>query len=330
MLKSLSEQVIRPRKATVHQPVEHCLILRYRRVALLAHDPLGLAVQPCNFERQMEYLARTFNVISLGDLKRHLENATPFKDSTVAVTFDGGYSDVLYTAKAVLEKFGIPATVFMPSACLMERTPFWWDVLEDLLVADDGTQTRDRLVMEIDNRWCDWPLARPGDRFQAFEDLYAILSDKTPQEQKKLVREVAQGVGHPAGDLDHHTMLGIQEVKSLEEGGLIAVGGHTHNCVKLSALPERDQASEVRRNKQILEEILGHEIEHFAYPFGDQDYPASGTTKILKDLGFTLSCRAACDTVNVMGASTSHDLPRVTVGDWNPFAFHRRLHAFFR
>jgi peptidoglycan/xylan/chitin deacetylase (PgdA/CDA1 family) len=290
----------------------------------------------------MEYLASSFNVVSLSDLKQHLETATPFKGNTVAVTFDGGYSDVLYTAKGVLERFGIPATVFMPSASLMERTPFWWDVLEDLLIAGDGVCPRDRLVMEIDHRLHSWPLGNMHDRFKAFEDLYALLSDRTPAEQRELIAEIAGSMSSSGGERDRHATLGIQEVRRLEEGGLVTVGGHTHHCVKLSRLSEADQAREIRRNKQVLEEILGHEIEYFAYPFGDQDGPTTAATEMLKGMGFTLSCHVACDTVSVTGAkgcptqgftwgtpTSPYELPRLTIGDWNPFTFYRRLRAFF-
>ncbi len=35
-------------------------VVQYSRVALLAHDPLQLAVQPYNFEAQIEYLAENY------------------------------------------------------------------------------------------------------------------------------------------------------------------------------------------------------------------------------------------------------------------------------
>ncbi len=327
MPDSLTGQWTATRIVTGRRVVANCLILRYRRVALLAHDPLRLAVQPCSFERQMEYLATSFNIISLNDVKQHLETATPFRGNTVAVTFDGGYSDVLYTAKDVLERFAIPATVFLPSASLLERTPFWWDVLEDILIAGDGTRPQNRLVMGIDRQVHSWPLGSPHDRFKAFEDLYAILSDRTPEEQREMIAEIAGRMGNSGGELDSHATLGIQEVRRLEEGGLVTIGGHTHNCVKLSSLSGADQAREIRHNKQILEEVLGHEIQCFAYPFGDQDGPTTATTEMLKGLGFMLSCHVACDTVT--RATSPYELPRLPIGDWNPFTFHRRLRAFF-
>jgi peptidoglycan/xylan/chitin deacetylase (PgdA/CDA1 family) len=87
------------RAGTEYNETSTCLILQYHRVASLCFDPLQLAVEPYHFEQQMEYLAQNFNVVSMDEMKCHLETSQPFRQRTVAVTFDGGYSDVLYTVK---------------------------------------------------------------------------------------------------------------------------------------------------------------------------------------------------------------------------------------
>jgi peptidoglycan/xylan/chitin deacetylase (PgdA/CDA1 family) len=325
MPNSLPERLTRTRSPAGHCAVKNCVILQYRRVALLSHDPLRLAVQPHNFERQMEYLAANFDVISMGELRQHLETATPWSDKTVAVTFDGGYSDVLYTAKEVLERFEIPATVFVPSVNLIDRTRFWWDVLEDLLIAGDP---HGQLAIETEEESYCWPLASQQDRFRAFDDLYGILSDKTPLDQTEIIAEVVRSLDGLGEELDSHATLSRQELKTLEDGGLITVGGHAHHGAKLSLLSEPEQRDEIEHNKRILEEILGHRIECFAYPFGDEGSYTPATQRILRDFGFRLSCGVSSDTVSAAAANRLYELPRLKIGDWNPFPFHRYLEAF--
>lgn len=325
MPNSLSERLTNTRNPRGGSAITDCLILQYRRVALLAHDPLGLAVQPCHFERQMEYLAANFHVISMTELQQHLETATPFRDNTVAVTFDGGYSDTLYTAKEVLERFEIPATVFVPSVHLLERTRFWWDVLEDILIAGNP---QDGLTLEVDDEPLYRPLMTQYDRFRAFDDLYVLLSERAPSEQRMIIAQITHSLDGPGEEPDNHATLSGEELKRLEEGGLITIGGHTHNCTKLSSLSEPEQVKEIGRNKQILEEVLGHRIEYFAYPFGDENSYTTATVRLLKGFGFTLSCRVSAGTVDVAEAASRYELPRITVRDWNPFTFYRRLTAF--
>lgn len=308
-----------------HCAIEECLILQYHRVALLVHDPRRLAVQPCNFERQMEYLAASFHVISLAQLQQHLATATPFRPGTVAVTFDGGYSDLLYTAKDVLERFEIPATVFVPSTSLIDRTPSWPDTLEDLLIA---SKPRGPLVVELNNERHRWSLADGHDRFRAFDELYALLSDQRPARQEEIVAEIRRSIGGPSGDCDGHATLSVPELRRLEEGERVTVGGHTDHGVKLSVLSEREQAREIGRNREILEEALGHKIEYASLPFGHEDGPSAATKRILRDLGFTLCCRGRSGTVSAAGTTDPYELPRLKVGDWNPFTFYRRLQSF--
>ncbi len=309
-----------------HTKVDTCLVLQYHRVALLCHDPLQLAVEPYNFERQIEYVARNLNVISIDEVKQHLETATPFREKTVVITFDGGYTDVLYTAKEVLEKCEVFATVFAVSANIIEGGQLWCNELENFLIAN---RYQGQLEVEIDHQLYNWPLMTQPDRFRTYDDLYSILSNKTPLEQRAIVGQITQSLGLQAEELDNHRTMSAQELRKLDTGGLITIGGHTHNYVKLSSLPKWGQAEEISKNKNILEEVLGHSIEYFSYPFGNDNSYTAETINILEDLGFSLACGSSYGTVSVAEGTNCYELPRVKVGNWHPFTFYRFLKGFF-
>lgn len=309
-----------------HIGVDTCLVLQYHRVASLCFDPLQLAVEPYHFEKQIEYLAQNFNVISIDEMKHHLETSEPFREGTVVVTFDGGYTDVLYTAKEVLERFEVFATVFASSANITEGGRFWWQELEDFLIAN---HFEGQLELEIDCQLYKWPLVTQLDRFRAYDDLYSILSDKTPSEQRIIVEQITRSLDLQAEELDNHRTMSSQELRKLAEGGLVTIGGHTHSYVKLSSLPKWQQIEEVLKNKNVLEEVLGHNIKYFSYPFGNDNSYTAETISILKDIGFSLACGNSYGTVSVTGQTSRYELPRVKVGNWNPFTFYRFLTRFF-
>lgn len=199
-----------------HIRVDTCLVLQYHRVASLCFDPLQLAVEPYHFEEQIEYLAQNFNVISIDEMKHHLEASRPFRERTVVVTFDGGYTDVLYTAKEVLERFEVFATVFASSANIIEGGQFWWQELEDFLIAN---RFEGQLELEIDCQPYKWPLVTQLDRFRAYDDLYSILSDKTPSEQRTVIDQITRSLELHAEELDNHRTVNAQELRGAYRGG---------------------------------------------------------------------------------------------------------------
>ena|SRR5579864_8454340 len=98
-------------------------VLAYHSVGECARsdDPNRLFVRSAAFAAQMEFLARYRRVIALKDINRMLPKGKP----AVAITFDDGYRDVLQHAVPILEDYGFPATVFVPTKYIGDRNR--WD-----------------------------------------------------------------------------------------------------------------------------------------------------------------------------------------------------------
>jgi peptidoglycan/xylan/chitin deacetylase (PgdA/CDA1 family) len=62
--------------------------------------------------------------------------------------------------------------------------------------------------------------------------------------------------------------LNWEQVRLLDNSGLITIGGHTVNHRNLAMLSEADQRFEIAAGKEELERQLGHGIRHLAYPYG--------------------------------------------------------------
>ena len=55
------------------------------------------------------------------------------------------------------------------------------------------------------------------------------------------------------------------------ESKIVSFGGHTENHTYLTNIPIENVRPEIRKNKEYLENVLGHEIEHFCLPGGKYD-----------------------------------------------------------
>ena len=297
-------------------------VVQYSRVALLAHDPLQLAVQPYNFEAQIEYLAENYHVISSEEMEYHLVHKRPFPERSIVLTFDGGYADLLYTVHEVLKRFELSATAFVPTASIIERKPHWYDELEDLLIAN---QSPGELEVVIDGELYFYPLRNQHERLIAYDWLSSLLSEASPPEQREILDQIVETLGYGDGECDSHNTLTAQEVRYLEEEGLFRVGATTHDHVSLNALTETEKAVQIRKNKEILEEITGHPITCFCPPRWSVASPADTDINLFRELGFDFVLSNCPGGVSVWTRSGRQQFPRIAVTDGHLFRFHKSL-----
>jgi O-antigen biosynthesis protein len=111
------------------------VILGYHRVARDPADPHDLAVSPEAFREQLAVIRGRFRPVTLPEILTRSTAAPPSTAGSrspgsrlrpLAVTFDDGYADVLHEALPLLERFRVPATVFVVSGSVGRRS-FPWD-----------------------------------------------------------------------------------------------------------------------------------------------------------------------------------------------------------
>lgn len=82
-----------------------------------------LSVIPETFERQVKYLAQKGWAVPLADVVAYAKGEKKLQSHAVAVTFDDGYRDLMTTVLPILERYRIPATVFVPSDMSVRTSP---------------------------------------------------------------------------------------------------------------------------------------------------------------------------------------------------------------
>ena len=143
-------------------------------------DPAQLFVPPDLFERQMAFLARRRVVVTLDDAIR----SDDARRNRVAITFDDGFRSVLTAAAPVLERFGFPATVFVPTGWLGRENG--WDPHghAPLMSAEDLREARVRGIDVQSHGHDHVDLARTGyddalfDLGQSSERLLELLGER--------------------------------------------------------------------------------------------------------------------------------------------------------
>lgn len=101
-------------------------ILLYHRIDTVGQDPLKLCVPSACFERHLQFLTKHYEVLTLEKLAAKVSTKT-LAGNEAAITFDDGYRDNLIHALPLLEKYNVPATIFIVTSQMGQRASFPWD-----------------------------------------------------------------------------------------------------------------------------------------------------------------------------------------------------------
>lgn len=72
--------------------------------------------------------------------------------------------------------------------------------------------------------------------------------------------------------------LTLDEVRELEEGG-VSIGSHSYSHRVLTSLTPSECLADLRRSRELLEDLLGHEVPFLAYPRGFHDEEVRGAAE---------------------------------------------------
>lgn len=166
----------------------------------------------------------------------------------VMVSFDDGYRSVLTQALPILERYQVPAVVFVCTGPVERQVRFWFDA-----VASDGEAAVEQAKLKPYAEW---------------QDLVAR-------------RET------PVSADDPHAPLSTRDVQALAEHPLVAIGGHTVNHPILARADVATQRDEIRGSRRSLEEWVRRPVTAFAYPNGQPgiDFTSETSTET-EALGF--------------------------------------------
>ena len=272
------------------------LILGYHRISVVEDDFYEVCVSPENFARHMEALKEYAHPISLSKLVQSLkQNVLPPK--SVAVTFDDGYADNLHVAKPILEKYDIPATVFICTGYLGRE--FWWDELERLVLSSRADPRALRLrVGSAQFKW-DPPqvnseMDNPEVHRQFGHSLYHFLLSLDVEDQTYAMGVIRSWSGVSSPGISTPRAMSEGELLRLVDGGLMELGAHTSHHPMLPQLSFERQKEEIQSSKRDLEALLSEKIAGFSYPNGRATVDAK---RLVREMGFTYACTSLHDVI---------------------------------
>lgn len=303
------------------------LVLLYHRV----HDPVidsyDIAVTPDRFAEHMEILRDRFHPISLQRLVSDLRNGKAAARGVV-VTFDDGYIDNVRNALPILERFEIPATIYIPPSYVGGPREFWWDEIERALLMPG--RLPEKISLEIGGarrewnlgneaildentfeRSRHWKLLQPPTlpaRQQMLRDLYDPIRELTTGQQRTVLDQIHDSGQTTAPSMELNRCVTEEELRQLDRHELIEIGVHTMTHCDLTATARETQRTEINDSKKLLEEMLGRTMRTFSYPYG---LYTPETVEIVRESGFESA--VTCAWSPIFRKADPLQLPRHTV-----------------
>jgi peptidoglycan/xylan/chitin deacetylase (PgdA/CDA1 family) len=210
---------------------------------LLHHLYWNISVNSDEFEKQLLFLKNNGHTfIHFRDLKK--PETRKLKKPTV-IFFDDGFRDVHVNALPILEKHGIPATIFITTG-IIERTHMLWTLTLRQILKGRGMS------------------------FEEIENKVRELKKKPMDERNAIIHNMLI-VEKSLPDLKiQNIFLNWNEVSQLSKS-IFEIGSHAVSHEKLTELPDNLLLQELVDSKKILEEKIGLPVGVISYPYGRHD-----------------------------------------------------------
>jgi peptidoglycan/xylan/chitin deacetylase (PgdA/CDA1 family) len=257
-------------------------ILAYHRIGRLDQetgslDPDLLSVTPDLFAGQMAFLRAKYHPVSVEEVLQALAGNQPLPPRSVLVTFDDGYCDFRDVAWPILQRFQIPAILFVPTDYLSgEGRMFWWDRLYQ------GFMQTQRKEIQLPSLGA-LPLLDSMQRREAFRAAKKLVMTWSNAAAMQLVEDLLEELAvTPALE---KVILGWDDVRRLHKEGLY-VGAHTCSHPILAQVTPDQARHEISKSQARLRQALGCTWPLFAYPSGHPADLDAMLASILSDEGF--------------------------------------------
>lgn len=258
------------------------LILMYHRVLpgndqrTVFEEP-GMTVTPQTFKNNLSLLSDYFEFVSLSDWIERKNNGQALPPKACAITFDDGWADNYEFAYPILREAKVPATIFVVANMIGTNKQFWPERLARLLYA---------IAIENPQYW----------QAASLKWLQSARTDFTFSSTPPTREQISQIVAHAKqnSDYENHarldqinnelnintlpskaSLLSWAQLKEMTAGGLVEVGSHTCNHIRLDDHTPLDiLESEILNSQQHIEKHIGMTIKTFCFPNGDYSLTA--------------------------------------------------------
>lgn len=244
-----------------------------------------------------------YEIISLDDLLSALNYGREVSNLAV-FTFDDAYRDTYELAFPLFKNHAAPFAVYVPTAVPDRQFLWWYYMLDDLVYHND------EIEVPIHGETHYFDLTKVHQKERAYAVLGSLFNEISDRSRKETLEVIFSQHGLDPGTYARKLSMTWDQIRELDNSGLATIGGHSVNHFNLVNMSQEDAFNEMTIGKHIVEEQLGHNIDHFCYPFGEAGLREFN---LARHIGFKTCTTCQSGFVTMGHRSYLQRLPRIMI-----------------
>ncbi|MCA0425526.1 MAG: polysaccharide deacetylase family protein [Proteobacteria bacterium] len=237
-----------------------------------------LEITPEFLEETVQLLAdQGYEIAALDEVPARLRSDGP---PFAVLTFDDGYRDNGHFAWPVLHRHKAPFTIFVTPGFADATAPLWWLDLEEAIACQDHVSA------PLSTGRLELPAATAEEKTRAFETIYWALRPGPEGEMRAVIARMAEEAGIDPLQRTRDLCMRWNEIRTMASDPLCTIGAHTMTHPMLAKHAEAIARVEMAESKAIIEEQLGREVRHLAFPVGDPGSAGAREFALARACGF--------------------------------------------
>ncbi len=224
-----------------------------------------------------------YEFISMDELAERVKNPSKYSKAKpfISITLDDGYRDNLTNAVPVFRRHQVPYMIYIAPALTEAKAPLWWEELE-LIIAQ---QTK--LTIDLPEGRKEFDISTTKQKLSIYDQLvHQLLLDTDQYLQREIITKLCKAYCFDSTKHTEKHIMNWKELGELLNDPLCSLGAHTINHFALSKLSTEDAFNEIKLSVDEIKSKLGHQTEHFAYPYGFHEVAGKREFDMAKELGF--------------------------------------------
>ncbi|HBP89235.1 MAG TPA: polysaccharide deacetylase family protein [Nitrospirales bacterium] len=231
-------------------------------------------LRPSWLSEQLDYLSRHYHFLSLSKLLDCYEQQQPIPPKSVVITFDDGFRDNFTNAYPILQRYHVPATVFLVTGCVSSGHLPWPQKVGYLF-----QKTKVETLCHVTTNEKPVKLRLPKERDMARMIVRNVLGPMPRLERERSIEELCQLL---QVEVPLNRMLTWDQVETMRRGG-IEFGAHTLSHPLMALQSPEEARREMEASLHDIENRLGISCPPFVFPGGSY---TSDLVKMAISVGF--------------------------------------------